>query len=227
MQPKKARAAFIAIATTMFAVLCASPAEGAEKGLIVRASATQMMPDLSYRTSTDNGWPIDVSSSSDTGWGLDLEIAVTQRLGIGIQFAQASPELRVDVDPRPVYAGLESRDRLDVLMYAASLNLHLTPGRAVDLYVRPVVAYLSFGELTFDFEGPGDLDDTLRFDVRREVTWGVGIGADVAIGRSGWLVTASATYLDSTLEVRQIDESDTEMIGFDPLMVSAGFGFRF
>jgi len=208
-------------------LLFAAPAAAAERELIIRTSITQMMPDLSYQASTDNGWPIDVSSSSDTGWSLELEVAATRRLGVAFQFAKASPEVRFEVDPRPVFSTLEARDHLDVTMYAASVNLHLTPDRAIDMYVRPVVAYMSFGDLTFAFDGPDGLNDTLHFDVRHEVTWGIGMGADIPLGSSGWLATASATYLDSTLEIRQIDEQGTEMIGFDPLLVSVGIGYRF
>jgi outer membrane protein W len=227
MIPSIRRFALLAVSTFAFLAVAAGPALGAEIDWIVRATGSQLIPDLSYETLTDEGFPVAADSSSDTGWALGLEMRATPKLGVGIRYVKASPTIRITIDGAPALPVLEARDDLGVTMYAASLNLHLTPDRPVDLWISPVLAYLSFDDLLFAVNGPGGLSDTLALEVDRDVTWGIEAGVDIPLGDSAWMATASASYLDSTLEFTEVGEQGSEDLSFDPVVVSVGIGYRF
>lgn len=228
MRTVSRRVKLLMIGVAAVAAFAGAPVEAAGVDVIARVNATQFMPDLSFQATSEDGFPVKADASSATGWGLGFEILATRRLGVAFQVANASPTVRVELDATPDYEVLTARDDLRVTTYQASLNLHLTPDRRIDVYVSPTVALLTFGGLGFEFENPVSGESDLEeFDVKREVSWGVGMGVDIPFGNSGWLATASATYLDSTIEVRPIDGSTAESLSFDPFLISAGVGYRF
>ena len=55
---------------------------------------------------------------------------------------------------------------------------------------------------------------------------GVQVGADIGLGSDRWSLNIAARYLDTSLEVTDSDGDVTDL-GFEPIVLSAGVGFRF
>ncbi len=57
---------------------------------------------------------------------------------------------------------------------------------------------------------------------------GIVLGLDLPCGDDGWFFTSSLKYLDTAYEASTGElNAGSEEIDFDPLIVRAGFGYRF
>ena len=120
---------------------------------------------------------------------------------------------------------LRVSEALGFTAVTGGLNIHLTPEKKVDLYIAPLLVFTSFDDLRFRFQVD---DETLTADFRSDDDFAVGaqLGADVPFGEGRWSLNLTARYLDVSLSV--VDEEGVYTnLQFDPLVLSAGLGYRF
>ena len=189
-----------------------------------RFSGLWVDPDVGFFDLDEAGDRFETDADSGFGIGLGLERRLNHRLGLEAAIQIAEPELGLDA----ALAGIRFRasDRIRFDVFSLGLNFHLTPDRAVDLYVGPVLAYVSFGDLSIDTTVGDGLRVREDFDSDDDFALGAQIGADVGLGSGRWSLNLAARWLDTTLEVTD-DEGEVTDLGFEPLILSAGFGVRF
>lgn len=198
------------------------------------------------QAAADSGWGLEVTGGSvqsasalgldsSPGFGLALEYRASRRLSV--QLGVLTSELNSDF-------GFEFFD-LDLLVIESSLRMtpvlaqldvHLTPDRKVDLSVGPVLGYVRYGDLKTgvrsDFLGNEPISLS-RVRTRDRFAWGGRIGLDIPLGSRGTFFTVGATYLEAEVETaEEIDELGEEggidsSFDLDPLVIQAGFGYRF
>jgi hypothetical protein len=176
----------------LVAALAAAPAQGQEYGNVIRFGGAW------YATVGD------ANDLSDNGFGawVSYELRLSERLGVDFMAAY------VDYDSIFDFLGGISMTPL-----TAALNVHLTPGKSVDVYAAPILGYawldmdrdvLGLGLLTSDSSDSG-------------FVWGLGGGIDVPLGKGKWVFTGSLEYLS-------VDVSGGS---FDNVVTYLGAGYRF
>jgi len=189
----------------------------------LRVSGVWVNPDIDF-TDTSDGDQIQAGADSAIGLGLAFERRVSPRLGIEFGALSAEPDVNLDAN----FSGgpsLRASDGVSFTAITAGLNIHLTPDGAVDLYIGPFLGYILYGDVGFRAQLGGE---TLvqNFLADEDFALGAQIGANFAFGDGPWSVNLAAKMLDTSLEVTN-DEGDETDLGFDPLILSVGFGYRF
>ena len=111
-------------------------------------------------------------------------------------------------------------------MFSAGLNFHLTPDKPVDLYIGPMLAFATFSDVGFRVQVDG-ATASQDFATDDDFAFGAQIGADTSRSATpGWALNVTARYYDIDLGVTD-DEGTTTNVGFDPIALSVGFGYRF
>ncbi len=108
----------------------------------------------------------------------------------------------------------------NVTPLTAGLNFHLTPENPIDAYIGAFVAWVNYGDATFNNAGTNQ-----RVRIGSDYGWGLIAGADIPLGRRGWTMHGSFRYLKTRL---QSDAGPLQVQGdINPIIVSVGIGFRF
>ena len=217
------RTAFILFPLLTLALM-AAPADAQDDRWQLRVGAVWVDPDVDFRIVNDENDRFRAGADSAVGLGVALERRLSPRVGFELGALAAEPDLTLDAD---LTDGLHFRvsDGVRMTALTAGLNVHLTPDKPVDLYAGPLLGYVRFGDAGFRVQVGGQ---TQAEDFRsgEDFAFGAQIGADIAFGNSPWSINLAAKYLDASLEVTD-DEGDRTDLGFDPLILSAGFGYRF
>ena len=226
-QHKWVRAVSLSAIALAIAFVVAVPASGAEHGWEMRIEVARVIPNLNYQAFTGDGVPVAVRDESDTGFGLSVGYRYTDYVGVELGFLQSKPGVTLMTD-----FGLGGQpswfsDDLSMRSCIAALAFHLTPNRAVDLYVSPMIASTSFGDLLYEIEVPGVGSEMLDIKVRDNLSWGIGLGIEVPLGSSPWRATSSIRYLDGVLSIDGDQGDFTDEIDFDSTVISAGIGYHF
>lgn len=230
--------AFAATAAAgLAALLCLAPAAAAQDGYeagkgswTVRGFGAWIDTE-GFEESGHSLHPFPVFSSALTigdgnGVGLSLEYRITRRIGVEA-FAlegELDGEFRlVFTDPpnpeQRVTQGVETD------LYGLGVNLHLTPGRRVDLYVGPVVAEIRYDDFSgFINCGHPLTRCTFDFKFADDTALGVTLGADVTLGDTDrWALSVTLRQLWSDPQ----EGPDRREIEMNPLIATAGVAFRF
>lgn len=157
------------------------------------------------------------------GFGAAADYRLSRRFGLGLTALWSDVE--IDTDARVAALGGSAGDRgdLGVQIYSLGLDLHLTPGRAVELVLTPAVAFVDYDDLAIDLGDIGIVEE-ITFD--DEVTAALGLRADLLRGR--WLMTGGISYIETTAEAVAADvDGQTFALELDPLVISLGIGYRF
>jgi outer membrane protein W len=159
-------------------------------------------------------------SGSGVGAAIDFEYRASRRLGIDFGVISSSPGFTVDVAAEPLSVSASGDIRITPI-YAA-LNVHLTPDSRFDLYVGPLLAYVTYDHFVLT-AGPG-----LREEFSAEEGFGFGavLGLDIGLGSGKWSLVTAVRYLDATLEASPSD-GGVGKTDINPTIFSIGFGFRF
>jgi opacity protein-like surface antigen len=210
-----------AILMTGLVAIPAGDAIADESGWTFRGFAAWIDPDVSYKDTTDDGSPVTASADSGLGLGFAFERRFSSRLGLEILVASAQPDLVLAA----AMDGEEMRitDGLSMTPLMAGLTVHLTPKSTVDLWLNAGLAYVLYGDL--EFTPP--VGDPLRLSASNDFGWSAGVGIDIPFGDSGWAATASARYLDTSLEVQDLDDPGTVTLDADSVMGAVGVAYRF
>lgn len=158
------------------------------------------------------------SMTDGAGFGLGLEYRWTRRLGVELGAMTAD----LDADFRLETGGLVLTDRetIATTSYSLGVNVHLLPGGRADLYAGGFVAMSAFDDVIFLTEA--GLREKRSFD--DDYGFGLALGMDVPFRPGGaWTFSASARYLLTIMEA----EASGDDLDLDPLIVTAGLGYRF
>ena len=204
--------------------LMAQPTVAQEDGWQLRFGGVWIDPDVSFSDVDSDGDRVNAGADSEIGFGLALERRFSPRLGLELGALYAAPDLTLDANLANG-ARFNVVDSVSFTAITAGLNIHLTPDKAVDLYVGPLLGYALFGDVGFRVQAAGQTL-TSDFSSADDFALGAQIGADIPFGDGPWSLNLAARYLDASLEVTD-DEGEKTDLGFDPLVLSVGFGYRF
>lgn len=180
--------------------------------------------DVNFSETDSDGGRVQAGADSEIGFGVAIERRLSSRLGLEVGALYAAPDLSLDAD---LANGLSFNvsDSVSFTAITAGLNIHLTPDKAIDVYVGPLLGYALFGDVGFQVQ-TGDQTLASDFSSENEFALGAQIGADISFGDGPWSLNLAAKYLDASLKVTD-DEGEETDLGFDPLILRVGFGFRF
>lgn len=173
-----------------------------------------------------------IAPEFSAGFGLGLEYRFSPQLGVELDVSTAEIEDDLDFFAIQVVP-FDIETTVRVTPVTLQLDWHLTPGRAVDLHIGPVVGWVLAGDIHVTTRGaspfPGvsrerrTTDDTLAF--------GAHIDLDVPLGDRGLFLAFGATYLDADLETTELEAETGRTVEssfeFDPLLMKLGLGYRF
>ncbi|MEM1181473.1 MAG: outer membrane beta-barrel protein [Acidobacteriota bacterium] len=171
----------------------------------------------------------DLESDGDLGANASVERLITPRMGfeLGAMVGDSSSDFSSEV-----LLGVLFSQELDIDFQAltGALNFHLTPGRPVDLYVGPLVAFIDFGDTFIEDRrsiiGLPDQVSAADLDGSEEFALGAQAGADFGFGGGPWALNVSAKYFETEFQASD-GEGNSLDIDFDPLILGFGFSYRF
>ncbi len=176
--------------------------------------------DEAFSVDNSAGGSTIAGGNSAIGVGVAAERRLSDRFGVELaaMFAKVP-----DTDVTDTFGeSLEVDEGPSIVPVSLSLNIHLTPKRKVDLYIAPTVAFVTYGD--FDLEVD---DEDLEFETDNDLAWGASAGADIRLTER-WSFNLAFSYLDTDMEVTATGSGDSPtIVGFDPLIASAGVTLRF
>ncbi len=149
------------------------------------------------------------------GAGAELEYHFNERIGLAASaiYVPLGSELFFDLDDEWESA----EDDISLLAFLVGPNFHLTPDKKVDFYLGLFVGLADLGSTSYQVLG-----ETQRRSFDADTLFGAQLGVDIPIGQGDWAVNLAARYLDMTVEMDNGPE-----VAADPLMVQAGFSYKF
>ncbi len=167
---------------------------------------------------TDDGFErAFMNVGKGTGIGLGLEYLFSSRWGIegGLLFANLDSDIFIDRSDLWV----NDSDEIGFLPIMLGLNYHLTPGAKADFYIGPFVALVQYDSPSFNLPV-----GSVRPDLDDDFGVGLNLGVDVPFGDSRWGFNGGLRYLQTSADE---DGGLGRSFDIDPLIFSAGLGFRF
>ena len=206
----------------------ASTGNAQDTGWSLRINGTFTDPDRRSVVADADGNDVETVTSEAVGLALSGEYRFSDRIGLelGIQ-AGYEADVAVTVTDEN---GLQNdgltlpEDGLRFTLVDVALNIYLVSG-GVDLYIGPVLGFITYDDMAFRVGAPW-----VPVEVRVDggLALGAVLGLDIPCGDAGWFFTTSLKYLDSAYDVgAEALGTGKQEIDFDPLIVRAGFGYRF
>ncbi len=222
MKPTTLNQALAAVMITMFIALATLPgtASADDDPWKFRFAIVSMNPTGDIFDVPETGESFSYQSNSGVGIALDFEYRASRRLGIDFGVISASPGFTVTADAEPVSVSAKSDIRVTPI-YAA-LNIHLIPEGRFDLYIGPLVAYVTYDR----FELVAGPEMREGFSAEEGFGYGAVLGLDIGLGSGRWSIVTAIRYLKSTLEASP-DDGDVGKTDLNPTIFSIGFGYRF
>jgi outer membrane protein W len=186
----------------------------------IRFAVVSMNPGGSQFVVRETDEMISYQSNSGVGFAIDFEYRASRRLGIDFGVISASPGFTVAVDAQPLSVSASSDIRITPI-YAA-LNIHLTPEGRFDLYIGPLLAYVTYDRFEL-VAGPGLREE---FSTQNDLGIGAVLGFDIGLGSGRWSLNGAVRYLDTSLEASPSD-GGVGKTDLNPTIFSVGFGYRF
>ncbi len=216
------RAGRLALPLSMFVALAICCDAVADDSWLLRANFLAIDPrgDRTDRQVVEDA-EVLTFIDHDNGFGFSAERRLSGRLGLELGLFVASPDLAVVVVDQSSGEALGDVDSLDLFSVTAGLNVHLSPNRRADVYVGPLVALVSAGDLTL-----GDSGEVQNIKISDEIVLGAVVGVDVRIKDSQWAFNANIRYLDYSFMPTAEDGAGVE-IQFDPVIVGLGVSYKF
>ena len=199
-------------------------AKAQDKGWQLRFGGVWVDPDVDFTDVDSDGDRVEAGADGGFGVSLGLERLFNPRFGIELGVLSAQPDVTLDAN---LAGGIQfdASDSVSFTAITAALNFHLTPEKKVDVYIGPLLAYATYGDLEYTIQAAGQTLSE-RFTTDDDVAFGAQLGADVAFGDGPWSLNLVARYLDAGLDVTDDGGEETDL-DFHPLILGVGFGYRF
>jgi len=180
---------------------------------------------LSMREVDEDGVALRFEGGDALGLSLAFERQIDGYLGLEFAIDFARPENRIGVTP-PGAGEVSTTARMDLWTVRAGLNLHLSPGRPVDVYLGPSVVWL-YPPNSFEFRANvGGHTSAVTIEAEDSFGWGGTAGADVDLG-GGWTLGVSYTYVAADMDFTDGSEGGKRTLDLDPSTLRLGVGVRF
>jgi len=166
-------------------------------------AAVAYVSPLSESDQDFDGVVDSLEASEELGWEFGLGGRFSERWGFELSYVNATQ----DVD-----FGGNTVGEIDFEPISATLEFHLVPESAFDLWIGPTVAWVRWGDL--------ELADGSKIETDAESAFGATLGFDVGLGER-LALTGAVRYLDA----------DADLEGFapfavDPLFARVGLAIR-
>lgn len=208
------------VASLAVVLLGASATPLAASGFTARLQGALLRPSdrLRLGPGAESEVPVDIRVDDGGGVLVAAEYRLGRRFGLDAALLRSRLGIGAAIELPAITGSLRSRDRLDVLATTLGIDVHLTPERALDVYLGPRFAYVRYGDVAFDFA-----EAALRasYSLEDDPTYGALVGVDVPMGR--WAVSGAVLYLPTTAEAKGVDAR----IDLDLLVTTLGFSYRF
>jgi len=183
------------VAVALMAVLIGAPSAwgAAEYKWKVLAAFSYVSP---LTDSTDSVGDV-IEAASSTGWEIGGEWKPGKVFGVELDYLNVTSDIEVN--------GVVAAEA-DINPINVSANFHLIPGKVIDFWVGPTVAFVGF-----DVEGQ-EFDD--------ETTFGAVLGVDIGLTEN-FAITTGARWIDLSAE----DEFGNQL-DIDPFFLRVGAAFR-
>jgi hypothetical protein len=220
----------IALLATLALVCCpAATVAATEQGWSLRVDGFAMDTQGGARRAASPGTVVYVGDGDGAAGAISCEYRRSELVGIELG-ALAGGDFDLSIKLGPLFDdSMAYSDTVGFSAVLAGVNFHLTPGRRVDFYAGPSVAYLDYSDITlrvFDGSGPPfNFLDTHRVHLTFDSDFAIGanVGLDVPLGEGRWLFNVNTRYFDTTIEGSQFESPRN----YDPLLFGLGFGYRF
>jgi hypothetical protein len=212
----------LAVLAVLAAALAWPPtAHAQQQHFTFKGQGSWTSPTGEFDVSSPEGQRITASTNQPIGFSLALEYRPIERVGFEFNGMYARPT----VDAASVIPGerIEASGELLFLPLSGAVNLHMTPGRRVDVYAGGSFLWAIYGDL--DLVVPGEGRSFLRG--HNDAGWGMHLGVDVPFGKAGWSFSAAIRYLSTDFAFTDVeDDMDFEM-KFNPFVLNIGVSARF
>lgn len=150
------------------------------------------------------------------GAGAELEYHFNDRVGLAgsVLVAALGSELFFDLDDE----WESDEDDISFLAFLIGPNFHLTPDKKADVYFGLFAGLVDLGSTSYQVLG-----ETQRRSFDADTAFGAQLGVDIPFGKGNWGFNLAARYMDLTVELGD----DGPEVGADPLLVQAGFSYKF
>lgn len=178
----------------------------------VQIYGTGIFPTGDYRQAVTRVRYRSVQFRSSLGVGAGFRARLTGPIGVGLEATFSRPGWHATAEFPGARTVFHADGEMDQKTIALGLDLHFLEHETFDLYVIPLVSYLSYeGEAAGEYTATVDRDG---------YGFGLGVGAD--IGRGRWVFNGSFKHLS----VARISGFES---GFNarPILLTFGLGFRF
>jgi hypothetical protein len=229
---------------TAFLLLQAGPSHAlAADGLALEARGSVFVVEPGENFDLESGsrtFGVDIDQG--LGGRLGLELLIGRRLGVTADLWSSSS---LDVEVQIEQVGVNGRrqratasDSLTVSGAALGLNLHLTPERAVDVYLGPLVSWVEPDDLSIRYQTGGGVFEPCFPDCQGElVSLPIAIDSDLAFGAAlgfnwglgdgdAWSLNLELRYLQASFDATDY-QSLQHQLELDSSFLSIGIGRRF
>jgi outer membrane protein W len=162
---------------------------------------------------------------SKVGFGLAVNVFLFHELSLEVGASIVKPDLLLVFPPGQ---GPETTRGLRMIPVTAALQFHFFPARRLDPYIGAGAAYIFFDDLK-DLESLRNAD-VKQVDLKEHASWMANVGLNIAI-TPRFAFNVDAKYIDvepeTTVVFDRADFTSRSMTRFRPLIVAAGFAWRF
>jgi len=193
-------------------------ADAGDKNWRLRVVGAVVGGDSGFMVATGDHGSIGTIVEGGAGVGVNFEYRYSPKMGfeMGAMAVAANVGVRAGYAKTTSYAGIDLGSFVPLTF---ALNYHPLKEGTFDLYMGPLLASTFYSNLQIG--GPWGYG----VEVRSGVDFGLGatLGFDVNLGKSRWSLNSGLKYI----AVSSNGSRSRDGVGFDPLILSFGFGFRF
>ena len=211
----------IALAMIVGAAVVLVPAgftEAGDKNWRLRVVGAVVGGDSGFSVTTGDYGLFGTSVEGGAGVGVNFEYRYSPKMGfeMGVMAVAANVGVRAGLAKTTPYAGVDVGGFVPLTF---ALNYHPLKEGVFDLYMGPLLTSTFYSNLQVG--GPWGYG----VEARSGVDFGLGatLGFDLNFGRSRWSFNSGLKYI----AVSSNGPNSRDGVGFDPLIFSFGFGFRF
>ena len=206
----------VVVTMALFAVTPAAAADGWK----FRLQAAWSSPQGDFRE-VDGDETITAEFKDSFGFGLQIERMVSSRIGIELGVLWSEPDVNVVIEEPPVRLGIEAPFRITPVILG--VNYHLGSGGKTDFYFGPAVAYVFYDDVVLSVPDFG----TERLTVEDDYAWGLTLGIDVSVSKSGhWALNSELRWMKGSTDFKN-PEGEAREVDVDPLYLTLGLTYRF
>lgn len=195
-----------------------------ESGWSLRFYAAAIDFDHSSEGLNRPGGRVGYTIDTGGGLGLNAEYRFARRFGVDLGLLAGAG---VGIEASTLRSGSQNwvtYDEVSFTPLTAGVDIHLTPGRRVDVRVCPMVAWVNYGSYAVATSFGGTTFTSVEVD--NDLAPGIALGLGVPFGDKDWSFQANLMYLNTDLNGTGSNGVRVDS-GYDATAFGVGFGYRF